>query len=88
MTRETTTASFHPEKKKILKRNKRDAILFGVCAGIADYFDVNPIWIRIFFIFLVVVGGTGILFYLFLAILLPVDTEKRPLPKESRGFWE
>ena len=86
--RENTNASLRPEKKKILKRNKRDAILFGVCAGIGDYFDVNPIWIRIFFIFLVVVGGTGILFYLFLALLLPVDTDKQPLPKDRMGFWE
>ncbi len=76
------------QKKKRLQRNKRDAILFWVCAGIGDYFDVNPIWIRLFFLFLVFFGGTWILFYLFLAILLPVNKNTLPVYDGRPGFWE
>lgn len=58
--------------QKKLARSKRDRKIAGVCAGIADYFDIDPTLVRIVFIFLGVPGGApGILIYLALWLIMP-----------------
>ena len=57
---------------KRLFRDGDDKFLGGVCSGVAYYFDIDVIWIRIFFLIAVFAGfGTGILIYVILWILLP-----------------
>lgn len=60
------------EPKK-LTRSKTDKKLFGVCGGFAKYLDVDPTILRIIWLLLVVVGGTGILLYLICALLMPEE---------------
>jgi len=55
-----------------LRRNPDDQNLGGVCSGVASFFDVDPVLIRVLFILLLVAYGSGILFYLILWIILPV----------------
>lgn len=57
-------------KKKLYKSNS-DAKLDGVCAGIAEYFDVDPTVIRIGWVIFSLCGGSGILAYLICAIVMP-----------------
>ncbi|MBR0031039.1 MAG: PspC domain-containing protein [Treponema sp.] len=45
--------------------------LCGVCGGIAEYFDLDPTLVRALWIVLIIFGGTGILLYIVLAILMP-----------------
>lgn len=50
-----------------LEKSSTDKALFGVCAGIAEYFGINPLIVRLIFVFLPV----SFLIYLILAALLP-----------------
>jgi phage shock protein PspC (stress-responsive transcriptional regulator) len=54
-----------------LRRNPNDQSLGGVCSGVASFFDVDPVLIRVLFVLLLVAYGSGILFYLILWIALP-----------------
>lgn len=54
-----------------LFRNPDDHLVAGVCAGIANYFDINPVWVRLFFTLFIAVGGSGFLLYVILWIVVP-----------------
>ncbi|MCG8571711.1 MAG: PspC domain-containing protein [Spirochaetes bacterium] len=45
----------------------------GVCGGIAEYFDVDPLLIRVLWIVGTLMGGAGILAYLIAWFILPKD---------------
>lgn len=49
----------------------RDGVLLGVCGGLADYFDVDPVLVRVLFILGAILGGPGILAYLLMAVVVP-----------------
>ena len=57
---------------KRLMRSSTDKKLGGVCAGLADYFDVDPVIIRVLWLVLVFCGGSGVLAYIILWIVLPL----------------
>lgn len=61
-----------------LKRNRDDAIVVGVCAGLGDYFGVDPTLIRAVFIAASVVGGFGPALYVVLWILLDDADRRKP----------
>ncbi len=54
--------------KKLVKGEKK---LFGVCSGLANYFDVDPTTMRIIFVGAFLMFGTGLLAYITLAALMP-----------------
>ena len=54
-----------------LYRNSEEGKLFGVCAGLAEHFDVDPALIRIGFVCSVLFLGIGLLPYILLAIIIP-----------------
>lgn len=54
--------------KKLVKGEKK---IFGVCSGLANYFDMDPTVMRIIFLVALFLFGTGILLYLILAIAMP-----------------
>ncbi len=56
---------------KKLYRDGDDKFIGGVAAGIAHYFDVDVIWIRLAFILFFIGGGFSFLLYIILWILLP-----------------
>ena len=53
-----------------LQKSKNRMIL-GVAGGIADYFRIDPVIVRVIFILLVFANGLGVLLYILLALLLP-----------------
>lgn len=57
--------------KRLLRSNNR--IIAGVCAGIAEYFDVDPTLVRIIYALLSMssAGFPGLLVYLILMIIMP-----------------
>jgi phage shock protein C len=57
---------------KRLMRSSRDKKLGGVCAGLADYFDLDPTIVRIVWLLAVLFAGTGLLVYLILWLVLPL----------------
>lgn len=46
-------------------------MICGVCAGIAEYFHIDPTVIRLAFAILACFGGSGILAYFVAAIIIP-----------------
>jgi phage shock protein C len=56
-----------------LQRSREDRIFFGVCSGLGRFFDVDPIYFRLAFVVAVLAGGSGILAYLLLALVMPVE---------------
>ena len=56
--------------KKLYKSNTNKKI-FGVCGGLADYFNVDPTLIRLLWAVLIFCMGTGILAYIIAALILP-----------------
>lgn len=61
--------------KKRLYKVQKGKKLCGVCAGIAEYFDIDPTIVRLLWIFLVFCVGTGILAYIVAAIIMPTKEE-------------
>jgi len=63
---------------KKLYRSSTDKKIAGVCAGIAEYFNIDATIIRIIFVILLLPGGLpGVIPYVLLWILVPVG----PNPK-------
>jgi phage shock protein PspC (stress-responsive transcriptional regulator) len=55
-----------------LYRDPEGSVLGGVCSGLGVYFGINPLWIRILFIILLIAGyGTWALVYIILWIAVP-----------------
>ena len=59
-------------KAKKLYRDKENNIIGGVASGFGHYFTIDPVWIRLLFVIIVVAGfGSPILIYLILMIIIP-----------------
>lgn len=57
---------------KKLYRDKENSIIGGVASGFGHYFNIDPVWIRLLFVIIVVAGfGSPILIYLILMIIIP-----------------
>ena len=61
--------------KKRLYRSETDRIIAGVCGGIAEYFDVDPVLIRVIAVVLFFAGLFGFLAYLVLWIIIPTESD-------------
>jgi phage shock protein C len=58
--------------KKRLYRSRTDKMIAGVCGGLAEYFDTDPVIIRLIFIFLLLFGiGPIIIAYIIMWIVVP-----------------
>ncbi len=62
------------EGPKRLKRSVSDKMLAGVGGGLADYFEIDPTIIRLIFVLAVLIGGTGVLAYLIMWIIVPKES--------------
>ena len=72
---DTTTESERPihtaPERVLLRRSYEDRMLGGVAGGLARYFGVDTMIVRIAFVVLTVVGGAGIPLYLAGLLLIP-----------------
>lgn len=66
---EGTYTDFSANRK--LFRDPDDHLLGGVCAGIANYFDIDSVWIRLAFALSFLLAGSGFLLYVILWIIIP-----------------
>ncbi|MBE6816321.1 MAG: PspC domain-containing protein [Ruminococcaceae bacterium] len=60
---------------KKLYKDKKNAMLSGVCAGVAKYFDMDPTIIRLIWVFVTLVGGSGLVAYVVCAIVIPDEPD-------------
>jgi phage shock protein PspC (stress-responsive transcriptional regulator) len=66
-----------------LYRSQKNSVIAGVCGGLADYFNVEPVLIRGLFIIAILAGGSGLLVYIILWIITPVEQVFFSNPKEN-----
>ena len=57
--------------QKKLYKSRNDKKLDGVCAGLAEYLDVDPTLIRLAWVIFTFLGGSGILAYIMAALVMP-----------------
>ena len=57
--------------KKRIYKNREKKMLCGVCAGVAEYFDIDPTLVRVAWIIFCAMGGSGFLAYLVAALIIP-----------------
>jgi phage shock protein C len=57
--------------EKKLYRSLKNRMLAGVCAGIADYFGLDPTVIRLAWVVFSCLAGSGVLAYIICAIVIP-----------------
>lgn len=66
------TTSKQPRRLRKLYRNSNDRMVSGVASGLAVYFDIDPVIVRVLFVILTLISfGWGILIYLILLIAMP-----------------
>lgn len=56
---------------KRLYKSRGSRLLFGVCGGVAEYFNVDPTLVRLAFVAAVLFWGSGVLLYIVAAIIIP-----------------
>lgn len=59
--------------KKRLYKSRKNRIIGGVCAGLADFFNIDPTIVRVIVAILACVKGGGLLIYLILWIIIPYN---------------
>jgi phage shock protein C len=52
-------------------RSTIDKKIAGVAGGLGDYFDIDPLLVRLIFVILAIAGGGGVLIYIILWIVTP-----------------
>lgn len=57
---------------KRLYRSKKDKVIAGVCGGIGEYLELDPVVIRLLWILFACFGGAGILAYLLAWLIIPL----------------
>lgn len=57
--------------KKRLYKDETNEVLAGVCSGIANYFQIDPTWIRLAWVLFTLAGGCGIIAYIIAALIIP-----------------
>jgi len=58
---------------KRIYRSRDERVIWGVCGGIAKYFDLDPTLIRIIAVLTLFFALTGILIYIILTIIIPLE---------------
>jgi phage shock protein C len=66
--------------RKRLVRTRANRKIAGVCAGFAEYFDLDVTLVRLVWLFVVLVGGTGLLAYVIAWIVMPEEPLRLPAP--------
>lgn len=71
-------------KNKKLYRSKTNRMIGGVCGGLGEYFDVDPTIIRLLWVVIFFMGGSGILIYIIFWIVLPEEDEVKEVKNDKK----
>ena len=64
-----------------LYRSRRDRMLAGVAGGLGQYFNIDPVLIRLAFVAMTLASGIGLVIYVILAIVVPNRPEYEEEPQ-------
>ena len=65
--------------QKRIYRSRKEEMIAGVCGGLGEYFDIDPVIMRLIFVLLIFAGGAGLIGYVIAWIIIP------QAPLESQG---
>lgn len=80
-----STTETAAEVQRRLIRSNRDRMFAGVAGGLGEYFELDPIWFRIGFVVLALGGGSGVLIYLIMWLVIPRAPEGYVASGAARG---
>ena len=66
--------------RKRLVRSRNDRKIAGVCAGFAEYFDLDVTLVRVVWLVVLIMGGVGLIPYLIAWIVMPEEPLALPSP--------
>jgi len=66
-----------------LYRSEKDRVIAGICAGLGEFFRVDPTIVRLIFILITIFGGGGLLLYLILWLIIPSQKADSQLTKDN-----
>lgn len=69
-----------------LYRSRKNRIVAGVAGGLGEYFDIDPVFVRVIFVLATLAGAWGVLAYIILWIVVPnarFDFELKPQTAEG-----
>jgi phage shock protein PspC (stress-responsive transcriptional regulator) len=72
----------HTPSIKRLERNSSERYVAGVAGGLGRYFDLNPMFFRIGFVILTLLGGAGILIYLAALLVMPEEGSEQSIAEQ------
>ncbi len=58
--------------EKKLYRSSQNKVLAGVCGGIGEYFEIDPVMVRLLVVVFTLVGGSGLIAYIIAMLIIPV----------------
>ena len=70
------------EPKRLI-RSSENRILLGVCGGLGEYFDIDPTLVRVIFAIGLLAGGSTLLVYVVLSIVMPAPAMADAHPREA-----
>ncbi len=62
-----------------LMRSETDRMIAGVCGGLADYLNIDPVLVRLAFVVLFLASGIGLAIYALLWLILPTPSRAQPV---------
>ena len=65
--------------QKRLYKSRRNRVIDGICGGIAEYFDIDVTIVRILWVLLTLLGGSG--FFLYIAAMIIMISVVLPPPR-------
>jgi phage shock protein C len=64
--------------RKRLHRSRTEKMIAGVCGGLAEYLSVDPTLVRVVWVLITLLAGVGVLLYLILWVIMPLDLPGAP----------
>ena len=80
-----TEVSAETGASRRLYRSNSQKVVAGVCGGLGEYFGVDPVWFRLGFVLLAIGGGSGILIYLLMWLVVQPQPDGFAAPSSARG---
>ncbi len=69
---------------KRLYRSQKERMIGGVCGGLGDFFNVDPIIFRLIFVLMLLGAGSGVLVYIVMMLIIPEE----PIEIEPTEYTE
>lgn len=71
------SGSYETRKTKKLYLSQEDKMIAGVCGGIAEYLNIDAIWVRLVFLITMFTSGVGLIAYIIFWILVPENPNQK-----------